>query len=834
MTRLHVPELPEDVGLYEAAQLYAAAGWYVGPLHPDDPKNPGHYLGKSWQSKTSRDPDQIAVWFDDMDGSCPFSGVFLHVGRSGGVLFDVDTVALVDERLANAIWVNPEDCTDAPGDLIAKVPFQSTRIDVPGQGHYLFLQPSDRVLGNGHGGLSVEWGEVRGNNGIIVAEPSLHPAANGAYRWQVTGEIPPLTPDLDAALATAVPGEDVGSASDDRVETFIAKCDRADNANLMKTPLRKFDAAVKGGGSRHEACVKQMCWGLRYAYMGFFRADEFLEELRARFTASLKDERKRFPNAEFKSILAWAVAQVELIDPVVRRAEVEARLRARDEAREATRGAVQANQAADQVIDAEGVAIDRRTFIPSVMSTEETDPMGLLGVKIDPERYFQDKSAGVDVQLLADDVLEIGPLAVGPDGMFYEYRSGVWRMHKNVVRNRCVELLGGRYRQQHVINASDVVSARAWEITCEPVHEYLNCRNGMVDWKTGEIHPHDPAYFSTVQFPFDWPDRVEECPMFDRFLTDLLEPDYVELVWEMIGYLLYSGNPRQQAFMLYGEGNNGKGTLLRLLTAMLGKSNIATESLTSLSSNRFSTINLFGKIANIAGDMDATFQTETAMFKSLTGEDMVAAEHKYGSRFNFSCWAVPVFSINKIPGSADTTHGYLRRWLMIKFERSLTPEEIIPGFSDLLIAEIPGIAQKAIGHLRKVMMNGFKKDGKIADGLEEFAKAVDQVRLWVDECCRPMPIDPPYRRPRTEVYRAYKAWAAENGTGILRASEFYARLRNAGYNTEKKIGGVWYVEGLEVEVYRMKGETVDSTPDPWREDPEPTTDNLVDNSSTTG
>lgn len=93
-------------------------------------------------------------------------------------------------------------------------------------------------------------------------------------------------------------------------------------------------------------------------------------------------------------------------------------------------------------------------------------------------KYFQDKSAGIDVEMLATDVLDMGPLAIGRDSQFWEYRDGVWRMSRKVVRNRCVTLLGSRYRQSHATNCEDVVSARVPEIGCDPVPDYFNCRNG--------------------------------------------------------------------------------------------------------------------------------------------------------------------------------------------------------------------------------------------------------------------------------------------------------------------------------------------------------------------
>jgi P4 family phage/plasmid primase-like protien len=382
-----------------------------------------------------------------------------------------------------------------------------------------------------------------------------------------------------------------------------------------------------------------------------------------------------------------------------------------------------------------------------------------------------------------------------------------------VVKNRVVHLLGPRYRQSHASNTADVIAAKVVEIQCDPVPRYFNCLNGMVDWRTGDIIPHRPDFYSTVQFPWEWDDTAV-CPMFDSFMEEMLSPDYAELAWQMLGYSMYSGNPKQNAFMLLGKGGEGKGTLLRVLVAMLGKENISTETLTSLNSSKFSAINLFGKIANIAGDIEKTFQTETNIFKALTGQDYIGAEHKYGARFSFSNWAVPIFSANQIPGSADVSKGYLRRWLMIEFTHP--PENPQDDFSDRLSLEIPGIAMKAVKYLRTVMHHGFKQDGDIAQGLNDFAKAVDQVRLWTEECCETPTLSvvgQPHRTPRSDLYKSYRAWAQENNNGVLKAHEFYERLKTAGYR-ETKISGVRYFEGIKVVVLAFQGTVYDTSEPP--------------------
>ena len=166
------------------------------------------------------------------------------------------------------------------------------------------------------------------------------------------------------------------------------------------------------------------------------------------------------------------------------------------------------------------------------------------------------------VATLAADLINFGPLAEGSDDIMWSYHDGVWSPDKHVVRSRTAVLRGERYRRAHGTNAEDVVRAGPPRITCEPVGEMVNFRNGLYLWRADQIHDHTPEVLSTVQLSVDW-DPAATCPEFDRFLCEVGPADRVDVVWELVGYLLYAGNPLHKAVMLMGTGRNGKGTFLR-------------------------------------------------------------------------------------------------------------------------------------------------------------------------------------------------------------------------------------------------------------------------------
>ncbi|MFE6623256.1 phage/plasmid primase, P4 family [Streptomyces sp. NPDC057740] len=404
----------------------------------------------------------------------------------------------------------------------------------------------------------------------------------------------------------------------------------------------------------------------------------------------------------------------------------------------------------------------------------------------DPSLYFD--RDGLRAATLAEAITRIGPLAEGVDDRIWAYRDGVWRPAKNAVRDRSAELLGQRFRNSHAANAETLVRARAPKITCDPVSPVINFRNGLYEWRTGRLIDHTPDVLSTVQLGADW-DPSAQCPEFERFLKQVLPTDMRGMVWEVIGYLMYSGNPLHKAVMLKGTGRNGKGTFLRVMNALLGPENVTAVSLADMVGDKFTAAQLLGKIANIAGDIDGKYLESTARFKAITGEDLVSAEHKYGDRFDFTPWAVPVFSANKIPGSADVTTGYLARWVVVDFPNDFTGREE-RGLTDRLItkAELSGIAAKAMPALCGLMDRGdFELPESAQAARDDFRRAVDQVRTWIDECAE-LSLEHGTHLNRTHLYGCYKAWAIRDGHKPVKATEFYERLESAGAVRAKRHG----------------------------------------------
>lgn len=300
MTDLAIPEFDSEADALATALGLGAAGWYVGPLKAGT-KEPGSVLGKGWPAKTSRDPETITGWF-----TASSYGLYLHPGRSGAVVLDVD---------------HPENLPDWFADLLRQsgAPLQATRKDDAWRGHYVFAMPAGRRIGNGTGRLGKSWGDVRGVNGIVVVAPTVHALADegGHYSWKNTGPVP----ELPAALADQLPDADdaADAVSDKEVKRFRNERTRALRPRLVEPVLADFVRRCAAGESRHEAAVIAACWAARESLADAYPAADALDQLEDTFVVAMTEPsssggRKlstKSARAEFDGIAAWAVAQAE-------------------------------------------------------------------------------------------------------------------------------------------------------------------------------------------------------------------------------------------------------------------------------------------------------------------------------------------------------------------------------------------------------------------------------------------------------------------------------------------------------------------------------------------
>jgi putative DNA primase/helicase len=263
---------------------------------------------------------------------------------------------------------------------------------------------------------------------------------------------------------------------------------------------------------------------------------------------------------------------------------------------------------------------------------------------------------------------------------------------------------------------------------------------------------------------------------------------------------MLSGNPLQRLFLLTGSGGNGKGVFLNVLRALLGRPNMSAVPLQEFSDSQFAVAELFGKLANICGDIDATFIHNTGKIKELSGDDEMKGERKYGQPFYFRFWGKAIFSANAIPGASDSSKGWLRRWEVVEFPYAPTHPD--PDLSKKVTSEreLQGIAVKAVHALRALMAAGEFSTGESRDKAQaEFAEKANRVIRWINDPDSNVTRGEAVFNKGTLLLRAFRKWEQhDTGSNAQTSSQrFHELARQAGLREVTKRGNRGF-EGIRI------------------------------------
>ncbi|MBA3484812.1 MAG: DUF3854 domain-containing protein, partial [Pirellulales bacterium] len=112
-----------------------------------------------------------------------------------------------------------------------------------------------------------------------------------------------------------------------------------------------------------------------------------------------------------------------------------------------------------------------------------------------------------------------------------------------------------------------------------------------------------PAFLTTNATDFALDLNARRPVAWLQFLMELWgdDPESIEAIQEWMGYLLTHDTRQQKLLLLVGPKRSGKGTIARVLTALVGKGNVAAPTLGGLATN-FGVWPLIGKSVAIISD----------------------------------------------------------------------------------------------------------------------------------------------------------------------------------------------------------------------------------------
>src|SRR5262249_725910 len=152
---------------------------------------------------------------------------------------------------------------------------------------------------------------------------------------------------------------------------------------------------------------------------------------------------------------------------------------------------------------------------------------------------------------------------------------------------------------------------------------------------------------------------------------------------------------QQKFFLFEGEGANGKGVVLNILTLLLGAANVSGLPLESFSATHGLESTL-GKLVNLTSEIGDLDRVSEGKLKQFTGEDLMSFNPKYRPEFTAKATARLVMATNVRPPFRDRSNGLWRRLMVLPFPVTIPEGKRNRRLTDELATELSGIFNWAV------------------------------------------------------------------------------------------------------------------------------------------
>ena len=299
--------------------------------------------------------------------------------------------------------------------------------------------------------------------------------------------------------------------------------------------------------------------------------------------------------------------------------------------------------------------------------------------------------------------------------------------------------------------------------TRQPTNEFLPVANGLLHLPTGELHPASPLYFgfgaSDVAFNANAPEPREWL----KFLRSTFGDDNasIELLQDILGYALSRDASQQKIMLLVGPPRSGKGTIARILTALVGRENVVAPTMASLSQN-FGLAPLINKSVATIGDARISGRTDQAALAerllSISGGDTQTIDRKFKEAWTGRLPIRFFILTNELPRLTDSSGAIANRFVVLVMKRSFLGAED-RELEARLRREHSGIMNWALEGYRRLRARGrFVQPECALEAIQEVEELASPIKVFIAEKCK---LDG--QVPIGDLYAAWVRWCALNG-----------------------------------------------------------------------
>ena len=472
-----------------------------------------------------------------------------------------------------------------------------------------------------------------------------------------------------------------------------------------------------------------------------------------------------------------------------------------------------------------------KSFLEPKEFTEVIEALALYYPEDSLKKYSEGPTAQELLEMDRDEFLEgkhIFFQGSVKGGSFWEYHEkGFWkRITDAAMQGKISQFFGHKKSVKSIRTLSDMV--RLYD-TREVLPKFNSKRlwlfqNGVLDLDTGELREAKPEDYLTWQVSYRY-DSTAKCPKFDKFLEEITcgNTSRLELIDDMLGYLLYEDNRLEKMFVLIGEGQNGKGTLLATIDALTHSVN-ALEDLQSVSNiplkdfnNPVQLYQLRGSKVNFSYELNQNLKEDcVSALKSVISGEPVNGNEKFHDSVSIIPRCKLINATNHMPKVYDDTFGMKRRLAFMKFEACFANNPNT-HLKEELQEELSGIfnrmykAYKALLEREKMYgTNAIRLCSDQHDFMTEFSQTANPVAAfwneYGDELVERKEV------PTKEVFDMYRNFCERNSRFAGTENNFGKALTRAVKNADIELKKTRHViDGKQTYCYAFIGSSTEPT-----------------------
>src|SRR5215204_2604411 len=318
----------------------------------------------------------------------------------------------------------------------------------------------------------------------------------------------------------------------------------------------------------------------------------------------------------------------------------------------------------------------------------------------------------------------------------------------------------------------------------------LNCQNGTIDLRTGELREHRRSDMITKVTPVEY-NPAATAPTFHAFLEQILPGEALRGFVQRAFGMALSGEIRDNVLVIFhGTGSNGKSTLVEALMEAFGDyAKAAAPELLMVKVNSHPTelADLFGARLVSCMESEEGRRLNEGLVKQLTGRDTISARRMREDFWEFNPTHSVVFGTNHKPEIRGTDYAIWRRLKLVPFDVTIPDAEQDKDLPTKLEAELPGILRWAVEGCLEWQRNGLQEPDEVTTATQAYRSEMDVLAAFIEDVCVE---DEEAETPATALHTVYQHWCRDHNETALKQRTFGMRLAERGYRSFKYTSGV--------------------------------------------